>query len=430
MVSLADAPVKLFGGQLPSFDDLKKLGQVVNASERNRTTFQQESENQKDALLGGLGFFLCGDVRTATAKLAKAKDCVQKFMAMGYMNRRLKAYDAAIENFDKAGKAGADTLTVSLEKVETYCCLGALEKAEKELKQCANYKNVSAAYHYHVGRLSDTQGKYEEGMAEYAKAIELDPNHAEAMFQLAYSCDLRGDEETALNYYKQLTKRVPPPVNALLNLAVLYEDRGEFEKAEVCAEMVITSHPNHAKAILFRKDIRSSHSMVYDEEKEKRKDRQNKILEIPLTDFELSVRSRNCLKKMNLITLGDLLRTTEVELLSYKNFGETSLVEIKKILDSKNLRLGMAMEEKAEAPSADVTTEGQNCPELLQKSIDDLDLSVRARRALERLGVKTFYELVSKTESELLGCKNFGVTSLNEIKEKLTNFGVSLRKID
>jgi len=49
---------------------------------------------------------------------------------------------------------------------------------------------------------------------------------------LAYSCDLRGDEETAINYYKQLVKRALPPVNALLNLAVLYEDRNEFEKAE------------------------------------------------------------------------------------------------------------------------------------------------------------------------------------------------------
>ena len=55
----------------------------------------------------------------------------------------------------------------------------------------------------------------------------------------------------------------------------------------------------------------------------------------PITDFELSVRSRNCLKKMNIRSLGDLLKTTEQELLSYKNFGETSLNEIKALLDAK-----------------------------------------------------------------------------------------------
>ena len=49
------------------------------------------------------------------------------------------------------------------------------------------------------------------------------------------------------------------------------------------------------------------------------------LLEIPVTDFELSVRSRNCLRKMNIRTLGDLTRTTEAALLASKNFGETSL---------------------------------------------------------------------------------------------------------
>lgn len=428
-LSLADAPVKLFEGSLPGFEDIKQLGQLVNASERNRIAFRAESEKQKDALLCGLGLFLCGDFKAAIEKLEKGKDCAQKFLALGSICRRQKAFDTAIELFGKAGKAGADALTVSLEKAETYRCAGELEKAEKEMKTCGNYENVSAAYHYQRGRLLDAQGEYENAMAQYAKAVELDPNHADALFQLAYSCDLRGDEEDAIAYYKQLAKRVPPSANALLNLAVLHEDRGEFEKAENCITMVLASHPNHAKAALFRKDIQSSRYMIYDEEKEKRRDRHNKILEIPISDFELSVRSRNCLKKMNIITLGDLLRTTEAELLSYKNFGETSLVEIKKILDSKNLRLGMALEEKASGKTVEVA-DNQACPELLQKGIEELELSVRARRALGRLGVKSLFELVSKTEPELLGCKNFGVTSLNEIKEKLTTFGLSLRKID
>ena len=69
------------------------------------------------------------------------------------------------------------------------------------------------------------------------------------------------------------------------------------------------------------------------------------MLEIPVTDFELSVRSRNCLKKMNIRTLGDLTRVSEQQLLSSKNFGETSLLEIKEILGGKGLRLGQALEE-------------------------------------------------------------------------------------
>jgi DNA-directed RNA polymerase subunit alpha len=62
--------------------------------------------------------------------------------------------------------------------------------------------------------------------------------------------------------------------------------------------------------------------------------------------------------------------------------------------------------------------------------VDELELSVRARRALSRLGVKSLLDLIQKTEAELLGCKNFGVTSLNEIKDRLTGFGLSLRKLE
>jgi DNA-directed RNA polymerase subunit alpha len=92
------------------------------------------------------------------------------------------------------------------------------------------------------------------------------------------------------------------------------------------------------------KDVESARSMYYDDD-DRRGDRKNVVLEIPITDFELSVRSRNCLKKMNLKTLGDLLRTSEQELLSYKNFGETSLNEIKALLAQKGLRLGQAAED-------------------------------------------------------------------------------------
>jgi DNA-directed RNA polymerase subunit alpha len=156
---------------------------------------------------------------------------------------------------------------------------------------------------------------------------------------------------------------------------------------------------------------------------------------VPVTDFELSVRSRNCLKKMNIRTLGDLLRTTEQELLSYKNFGETSLDEIKALLLQKGLRLGQGTEDpklaavggvRRAAPSA-----AGNVPvELMAKSVADLELSVRSRKALQRLNINTLADLTARTEDELLGCKNFGQTSLNEIKQQMTTFGLSLRKLE
>jgi DNA-directed RNA polymerase subunit alpha len=180
------------------------------------------------------------------------------------------------------------------------------------------------------------------------------------------------------------------------------------------------------------KDVESARSQFFDEDGDRRGDRRDAVLNIPITDFELSVRSRNCLKKMNMRTLGDLLRTTEQELLSYKNFGETSLNEIKSLLASKGLRLGQQVDDgkggaAIRRPSVVV---GNIAPELLSKQVAELELSVRSRKALQRLNINTLGELASRTEDELLGCKNFGHTSLNEIKQQLTSFGMGLRKLE
>jgi len=319
-----------------------------------------------------------------------------------------------------------------LEKAATYRYASNFDAVAKELKSCANFKNVSAEYHYQLGRLQEIQGLYEEAMDNYQTALELSPNHQKALFHLAYRCDLSGDEDAAIDYYKQIVSTSPVYVSALLNLAVLYEDINQFDKAAQCIDKVLKPHPNHQRAILFKKDIESSKTMFYDEEKEKKKYRKNQILETPISDFELSVRSRNCLKRMNINTLGDLLNITEAELLSYKNFGETSLREIKVVLDSKGLHLGMALNEE-QLSSAEITDHSaveDRDKELLDKPIDDIQLSVRARKCLQKLNIRTLADLIHRTDAELLGCKNFGVTSLNEIKKAIGNLGLSLRSLD
>jgi DNA-directed RNA polymerase subunit alpha len=145
------------------------------------------------------------------------------------------------------------------------------------------------------------------------------------------------------------------------------------------------------------------------------------------------VRARNCLKKMQIRTLGDLLKISEAELLSYKNFGETSLVEIKNMLSSKGLRLGQGLEggNYSRARKDIIESLRASVPEsTLNKPISVLELSVRARKALQLLNIGTLGELASRTEAELMGVKNFGQTSLVEIKEKLTLHGLTLRKLD
>ena len=67
---------------------------------------------------------------------------------------------------------------------------------------------------------------------------------------------------------------------------------------------------------------------------------------------------------------------------------------------------------------------------VLGKPISVLDLSVRARKALQFLGIQTIGDLATRTEAELMGVKNFGQTSLTEIDEKLSEFQLGLRNLD
>jgi len=435
MELIANCEIDLFADDLPSMDEIGKLSEFIYSSESNQIAFSEKVEQNmtkagpKAALVVGIALLILNRSAEAVDKLKKAKDCKEKFVYLALGLRQLGKFDETIKNLQKSLDHMADTLSTNLEKAATYRYASDFDAVDKELKACANFENVSAEYHYQLARLQETRGFYDQAIDNYKVALELSPNHQKALFRLAYRCDLLGDEEAAVDYYKQIVAGSPVYVNALMNLAVLYEDMGSFDKAAKCIDRVLTFHPNHQRAILFKKDIDSSKTMFYDEEKEKKKTRKTQILETPISDFELSVRSRNCLRKMKIDVLGDLLNITEAELLSYKNFGETSLEEIKSVLNLKGLRLGMVLEEKQLSVEIDEhhTEEDEG---LLNQPIDELQLSVRARNCLRNLNIRTLGDLTRRTEAELLGCKNFGVTSLNEIKKVINSLGLSMRSLD
>jgi DNA-directed RNA polymerase subunit alpha len=438
MVAISQPKVDLLAAETITFDDILSTAEYVNSSERNKISFAEKTEQEllkpsrKNYLALGAALTVLGKYAQAIEILEKADDSKEKYLELAFCLRKTEQYDKAIETLDNAAKAGTDTLVVNCTKAAIYRIKGDFDSATKALKACENYQKVSALYHYTLGRCLQRQGNYDKAIENYRTAVEIDPVFPKALFHLAFLLDIRGDEQAAIDYYKQLVNNSTVYVSALLNLVVLYEDAGEYDKAFKCVEQILKFHPNNKRAILFKKDIESSKIMLYDEEIEKTKDMQHKTLETPISDFELSVRSRNCLKKMNINTIGDLMRITEIELLAYKNFGETSLNEIKHMLESKGLRLGMAVEGKnlpsilqdAQEPESDID------PELLNRLLTEFEMSVRARKCLEHLNIRTIGELIAKTEAELLGVKNFGATSLIEINQILEPLGLNLRKLD
>lgn len=298
------------------------------------------------------------------------------------------------------------------------------EEAQRDAK--------AAAKHLEAAQAAEKAGDHEAAIAELRRAVGADPRNTQALFDLAYRLDLSGEEDETLALYERCCDTPPATMNTLINLAVMYEDRGDNARAERCLRQVLETSPNHPRARLYMKDVQASRDMTMEDEHDHDITARKAMMDTPVTDFELSVRARTCLKKMNIRTLGDLLRITEAELLSYKNFGESSLTEIKKMLSAKGLRLGQGTDDAHRAARRSIADQlkGTGREAALNKPVSDLQLSVRARKALQLLGIQVLADLASRTEAELMGVKNFGATSLQEVKERLAENGLELRRLE
>jgi len=376
----------------------------------------------------GIALFFLGHLGESVEHLKQAEGALAAF----YLGRALadrNEYDEALKAFEKAEKSGYTASQVHLQRAGIHRQKGDLAEARRVLTKLEDQASHSAEYHFQLASCFLSEGERGSAIRHYERAVELDPGHTGSLFQLGHANDLHGNDDEAVSYYERCLNHPPVHVGVLMNLGILYEDTEKYDKAVECYRRVLYANPTDEEARLFLRDAQASLTMYYSPEEDHAFSRFSQVLEVPVTDFELSVRSRNCLKKMNIRTLGDLTRVTEQQLLSSKNFGETSLEEIKEIMASKGLHLGQSLEEGAQnelryRPQQPLTPEEQA---VLNKPVSDLNLSVRARKCMNRLGINSLGDLIARSADELLESKNFGVTSLAEVREKLVQLGLSLR---
>ena len=319
------------------------------------------------------------------------------------------------------------TMAATEESVAELVRSGQLEEAEQALGGVEQTDENRGEILFLRGFIQEQRYEREAALDTYVQVLKMEPEHREAAFRAALLADMFGDDEEAMSLLEQCIGTGYAPTNAVINLAVLYEESGKLDDAKRCLENVIAKYPNHRRARTFLLSVESAYGMHFDEKSMLDREQRSAILDTPVADFELSVRSRNCLRQMNIRTLGDLLRTTEAELLSYKNFGETSLNEIKVMLTQKNLALGQSLPpvKTKLLPVTIPPTSGS--PAVPDKLISELELSVRSRRCLQALGIHTLGDLTARSEAELMTIKNFGQTSMVEIKEQLALYGMALR---
>ena len=376
----------------------------------------------------GIAHYFLGHMPSAVEHLQKSDGPLAAFyLGQAYVARH--EYPEALASFEKAEKSGYAAQQVQLQRAGVLRLQGQTGEAKAILGKLKDAAAHNAEFYYQEGGLAEVEGDSPRAAKHYERAVELEPRHSGGLFRLGFLNDLQGNDYDAIGYYERCLKYPPIGKGVLYNLGVLYEDNDQYDKAAECYRRLAKSDPTDERAKLFVKDAEASLSMYYSPEDDQVNTQFRQVMEIPITDFELSVRSRNCLKRMNLRTLGDLTRVTESQLLASKNFGETSLDEIKIIMTAKQLRIGQSLEQGQQyelryRPQQNLSTEEQAT---LGKPVSDLNLSVRARKCMNRLNIGTLADLCQRTADELLEAKNFGQTSLTEVREKLTQLNLKLR---
>ena len=340
----------------------------------------------------------------------------------------LEQFDDAAAMFQTAAQNGHNQIQCTLASAGAIRLAGRIDDAEKVLRASAREAATYAEYSYQMGCILADRGDSYGAIEYFERAADMDPHHSGALFRLAGQNNLMGNEDDAVRLYEQCLSKPPMFLGALVNLGLLYEDNENYAAAAFCFRRILEHYPNDERAQLYLKDIEASTNMYYDEDAARRDRELEQVLQTPITDFELSARSRNCLEDAGISTLRDLTVLTEQELLSGKNFGDTSLQEVRAILESRGLRIGQSIQH--DQPSVPAFQLEDLSPEeraVVETPVSDLNLSVRASKCLSRLGIASIGELVSKSANELLSMRNFGVTSLNEIRGKLSDAGLALR---
>ncbi|MCE2795802.1 MAG: DNA-directed RNA polymerase subunit alpha C-terminal domain-containing protein [Planctomyces sp.] len=421
---------------LLTLDQLQQLEYAAGTSQLTEIrqvvgdlTRRVEAGEKRESVLAraGVGAYVLSRQSQADRLLAAVSSDGVALFAHGQCLTSLGRPDEAAVRFEAASRLGVDPVGCALRRAGAIRAAGRVDEAEKLLRSVAASAASRAEYSFQMGCIWADRGDSLTAVEYFERAVDMDPHHSRALFWLAAENALRGNDEEAVRLYERSLSRPPFYIGALLNLGLLYEDRENYQAAAFCFRRVREYDPNNQFAELYLKDIEATQGMYYDEDHAKQEARMKQLLGRPVTDFELSVRSRNCLQAMNIISLGDLTEVSEQELLAGKNFGETSLMEIRELLQAHGLRIGQNLHK---IHSREHIVDQSLSPEeqaMMNKLVTDLNLSVRSRKCMSRLNIQTVGQLCQRTPDELLASRNFGVTSLNEIREKLKEVGMRLR---
>ena len=251
-------------------NEVKQIAQAISsdfANYRQLSEGVQELETKEDQSPAnkvrlGVCYYLQGRYRLACDALSTADGGALALFYLGKAKFAREDYNAALENYQMAAKAGYDGDACAMARSEALRYSARAAEALKVLDGLSGAVEQTAEYLYQRGAtIAHLGGNPLEVVALFERAVDSDPRHAGALFGLAMENDRRGNDETALDLYQRSVARFPTHYGALLNLGILYEDRQQYERARQCYQRILEVFPNDGRARLFMKDAAASGNM-------------------------------------------------------------------------------------------------------------------------------------------------------------------------
>lgn len=408
----------------------KGLEVFVQNMEKSRKAIPAAEYNLRKAII----LFLLNDNAGAQSLLSQEKSTVGQL----YNILNLIVLEDRQRARTQMGQIAAALLKESDQGLLIVATRGALDLADagmgRKLLDKVDGKSAGDFADYLKAYLLEVEKKHQAALDAFEKLSQRDGAlRGYALFHYARLLDMWGFDEEALEAYHKIESLGFTFEEALVNTGVLHEDKGEHSVALRYYNRALKINPNNLRALLYHSDAESCLDMLYDERKMKQDIKTSEILAIPISDFELSVRSRNCLSKMGIFTLKDLITKTEQELMGYKNFGETSLKEIRAMLSKKGLHLGMTrVEEQPLAERIRLNTQllNQNHSfrlDQMDTPVEELNLSYRTKSALHKMGFESLRDITMRTGRDLEANPNFSPACMQEVNALLEERGLSYR---
>lgn len=182
----------------------------------------------------GIGAYLLGQHPVAEKMLSGVSGDPVSLYVLGMVYLSLEKYKEAEAKFAAAAKAGYDNVECIMKRAGALRQQGRLDEAEATLKQAGMEGARRADYSYQMGCILADRGDTYGAIEYFERAVDMDPHHSQALFRLAGENALYGNDNEAIRLYEQGLSKAPFYIGALLNLGLLYEDKGNYAAAAFC----------------------------------------------------------------------------------------------------------------------------------------------------------------------------------------------------